>query len=59
MTDESGKHSTNETEQSHPCPKEKREQIRKMTLLCSSITVPSGNQLHRWNYHVMPRGINR
>lgn len=24
MTDESGKHSTNETEQSYPCPKEKR-----------------------------------
>ena len=34
-------------------------QIRKKSELCSSIIVPSGNQLHRWNYYVMPRGINR
>ena len=29
-----------------------------MSFLCSSITVLPGNQSHRWNYHVMPHGIN-
>ena len=33
-------------------------QIRKMSLL-RSITVPPDNQSYRWNYHVMPHGINR